>query len=93
VIGDRDSARGGPPCRRDESPRDWDRRQLYALAPAAAFGYLIVWIGRGLGGLLAGVAGPEQTGPGAWGIAGVVVVGATASVATALWWEHADHDR
>jgi hypothetical protein len=49
--------------------------------------------GRGLGGLLAGVAGPEQTGPGAWGIAGVVVVGATASVATALWWEHADHDR
>lgn len=65
---------------------------LFAAQVIAAVGFG-GWFPWSVPSLLSGVAGPEQTGPGAWGIAGVVVVGATASVATALWWEHADHDR
>jgi ABC-2 type transport system permease protein len=65
---------------------------LFAAQVIAAVGY-----GEGfpfsVPSLLSGVAGPEQPRPGLWGIAGVLIVGIAAALATASWWQHADHDR
>lgn len=65
---------------------------LFAAQVIAALGFG-AWFPWSVPSLLSGVAGPEQAGPGPLSIAGVVVVGAAASVATVIWWEHADHDR
>ena len=65
---------------------------LFAAQVIAALGFG-AWFPWSVPSLLSGVAGPEQAGPGPLSIAGVVVVGAAASAATAIWWEHADHDR
>jgi ABC-2 type transport system permease protein len=65
---------------------------LFAAQVIAALGFG-GWFPWSVPSLLSGVAGPEQAGPGPWSIAGVLVVGTAASVATVLWWEHADHDR
>jgi ABC-2 type transport system permease protein len=63
---------------------------LFAAQVIAAGGFG-TWFPWSVPSLLSGVAGPEQAGPGPLSIAGVV--GAAASVATVIWWEHADHDR
>lgn len=65
---------------------------LFAAQVIAALGFG-AWFPWSVPSLLSGVAGPEQTSPEAWGIAGVVLVGIVASAATVVWWEHADHDR
>ena len=65
---------------------------LFAAQVIAALGFG-GWFPWSVPSLLSGVAGPEQAGPGLWGIAGVVLVGVVASTATTLWWERADHDR
>ncbi len=65
---------------------------LFAAQVIAALGFG-AWFPWSVPSLLSGVAGPEQAGPGAVSIAGVVVAGAAASAATVVWWEHADHDR
>lgn len=65
---------------------------LFAAQVIAALGFG-AWFPWSVPSLLSGVAGPDQAGPGPFSIAGVVVVGAAASVATVLWWEHADHNR
>lgn len=65
---------------------------LFAAQVIAALGFG-AWFPWSVPSLLSGAAGPEQATPRALGIAGVVVVGIAASVATVLWWEHADHDR
>jgi len=65
---------------------------LFAAQVIAALGFG-AWFPWSVPSLLSGVAGPEQAGPGPLSIAGVVVVGAAASAATVIWWEHADHDR
>jgi ABC-2 type transport system permease protein len=51
------------------------------------------WFPWSVPSLLSGIAGPELASPGPLSIAGVVVLGAATSVATVIWWEHADHDR
>lgn len=65
---------------------------VFAAQVIAALGFG-AWFPWSVPSLLSGVAGPEHAGPGAWSIAGVVLVGASASLATVLWWEHADQDR
>ena len=65
---------------------------LFAAQVIAALGFG-AWFPWSVPSMLSGVAGPEQAGPGAWSIAGVVVVGVAGSAATALWWERADHNR
>jgi ABC-2 type transport system permease protein len=65
---------------------------LFAAQVIAALGFG-AWFPWSVPSLLSGVAGPDQAGPGPLSIAVVVVVGAAASVATVIWWEHADHDR
>lgn len=65
---------------------------LFAAQVIAAIGFG-AWFPWSVPSLLSGVAGPAQGSPGAWGIAGVVLVGVASTVATVLWWEHADHDR
>jgi ABC-2 type transport system permease protein len=64
---------------------------LFAAQVIAALGFG-AWFPWSVPSLLSGVAGPRQA-PGPLSIAGVLVVGATASVATAFWWQHADHNR
>ena len=63
---------------------------LFAAQVIAALGFG-AWFPWSVPSLLSGVAGPDQAGP--LSIAAVVVVGAAASAATAIWWERADHDR
>lgn len=65
---------------------------LFAAQVIAALGFG-AWFPWSVPSMLSGVAGPEQAGPGALSIAGVVVVGVAASAATVLWWERADHNR
>ncbi len=65
---------------------------LFAAQVIAALGFG-VWFPWSVPSLLSGVAGPEQAGPGAWSIGGVVVLGAAASAATMIWWQRADHNR
>lgn len=65
---------------------------LFAAQVIAALGFG-AWFPWSVPSLLSGVAGPEQASPGAWGIAGVAVIGVVSSIATGIWWEHADHDR
>ncbi|MEP7192737.1 MAG: ABC transporter permease [Actinomycetota bacterium] len=65
---------------------------LFAAQVIAALGFG-AWFPWSVPSLLSGVAGPDQAGPGPMSIAGVLVVGATASIATAFWWERADHNR
>ena len=65
---------------------------LFSAQVIAALGFG-AWFPWAVPSLLSGVAGPEQAGPTPLSIAGVIVVGAAASAATVLWWEHADHDR
>lgn len=65
---------------------------LFAAQVIAALGFG-AWFPWSVPSLLSGVAGPQQTSPSAWSIAGVILLGLTASVATVLWWEHADHNR
>jgi len=64
---------------------------LFTAQVIAALGFG-AWFPWSVPSLLSGVAGPDQAGPGPLSIAGVVVVGAVASAATVIWWEHADHD-
>ena len=63
---------------------------LFAAQVIAALGFGR-WFPWSVPALLSGVAGPGQASSGAVGIAGVVVVGVAASVATVVWWERADH--
>lgn len=65
---------------------------LFAAQVIAALGFG-AWFPFSVPSLLSGVAGPEQAGPGPLSIAGVIFVGAAASVATVIWWERADHNR
>jgi len=65
---------------------------VFAAQVVAALGFG-AWFPWSVPSLLGGIAGPDQAGPDLWGIAEVVVVGMTASVATAVWWERADHGR
>ena len=65
---------------------------LFAAQVIAALGFG-AWLPWSVPSLLSGVAGPEQARPGAWGSAGVVLVGVVAGVATGIWWQRADHDR
>ncbi len=65
---------------------------LLAAQVIAALGYG-AWFPWSVPSLLSGVAGPDQSGPGLLGMAGVAVVGVAASVATAIWWRHADQDQ
>ncbi len=65
---------------------------LFAAQVIAALGFG-AWFPWSVPSLLSGVAGPEQAGPGVWGITGVVLVGVAASASTVIWWERADHDR
>ncbi|HEY8720651.1 ABC transporter permease [Pengzhenrongella sp.] len=65
---------------------------LFAAQVIAAIGYG-VWFPWSVPSLLSGVAGPDQAAPGPGSIAVVVLVGVAASVATARWWERADHNR
>jgi ABC-2 type transport system permease protein len=63
---------------------------LFAAQVVAALGYG-AWFPWSVPSLLSGVAGPDQSSPGPWGIAGAMVVGVAASVATGTWWRRADH--
>lgn len=63
---------------------------LFAAQVIAALGYG-AWFPWSVPSLLSGVAGPDQSTPGVWGIAGVVVVGLAGCFATGIWWRHADH--
>jgi len=65
---------------------------LFAAQVIAALGFG-AWFPWSVPSLLSGVAGPDQGYPGPLSIVGVVVVGAAASAAIAIWWERADHDR
>ena len=65
---------------------------LFAAQVIAALGYG-AWFPWSVPSLLSGVAGPDQSSPGLLGITGVIVVGVAASVATGIWWQHADHDQ
>jgi len=64
---------------------------LFAAQVIAALGFG-AWFPWSVPSLVSGVAGPDQGRPGLLSIAGVVAVGAAACAATAIWWEHADHD-
>ncbi len=65
---------------------------LFAAQVIAALGYG-AWFPWSVPSLLSGVAGPDQSSPGLLSMAGVVVVGVGASVATGVWWRHADQDQ
>lgn len=65
---------------------------IFAAQVISAVGYG-AWFPWAVPSLLSGVAGPDHATAGPLGIASVVLVGLVASVATALWWQHADHDR
>jgi ABC-2 type transport system permease protein len=65
---------------------------VFAAQVIAALGFG-AWFPWSVPSLLGGIAGPDQAGPGGWGIAEVVLVGAAASIATVVWWERADHSR
>ena len=65
---------------------------VFASQIISAVGYG-AWFPWAVPSLLSGVAGPDQSSPSVPSIASVVVVGLVASIATGLWWQHADHDR
>ncbi|MCK2215597.1 ABC transporter permease [Actinomadura sp. ATCC 31491] len=65
---------------------------IFASQVIAALGYGAVFPWS-VPGLYAGIAGPGQEPPGLPGVLLVVLTGAAGAVATALWWERADHTR
>lgn len=65
---------------------------LFAGQVIAALGYGR-WFPWSVPALLSGVAGEQQSAPGALGLALVLVVGLLGAVGTVLWWGRADHDR
>ncbi|MGH3330100.1 MAG: ABC transporter permease [Nocardioidaceae bacterium] len=65
---------------------------LLAAQVVSAVGYG-AWFPWAVPSLLAGVAGPAQTGPGAAGVGSVLLVGLVSIAATVGWWERADQTR
>jgi ABC-2 type transport system permease protein len=65
---------------------------LFAAQVLATLGFGS-WFPWSVPSLLSGVAGAQHASPGGWAITGVVLVALIASVATGIWWQHADHDR
>ncbi len=62
---------------------------LFAAQVVAALGFG-EWFPWSVPALISGVAGPDQSSPGAAGVLGVVLVGVLASGGTVFWWQHAD---
>ncbi|KAB8191909.1 ABC transporter permease [Nonomuraea phyllanthi] len=65
---------------------------IFAAQVIAALGYGAVFPWS-VPGLYAGIAGPDQDPPGILGVGLVAATGAAGAVATAWWWNRADHAR
>lgn len=65
---------------------------VFAAQVIAALGYG-AWFPFSVPSLLSGVAAPDQAHANLAGVTSVLLVGVAASVATMIWWEHADHHR